>query len=308
MSAEAASRAIAFDPGSSPLPDELTPPRGEGARVIALLVHDEVRSDGWAERAARALARGWAAADRDVVLVDGDFRTPTLHAVLGVQNGEGLADALVFGASSERVVGEVSGEAFRFVSAGTVMAEPAAGWRSRRWGTFLEGFRAAGTSVFLFLPARGDGVALLAAEADRVLELGRGGADSQLLVPGSRLLFPSRSEAPSGGEPVEGMPNTPEGLTGPEQDTIASKPERLERAESPEAAPGERTAGRRPPLMVSGERPSPRKVKRRAAPWILLAVLVLVVVAIAAWQGLIPGVRIPGLSSGEAPDLFGWFA
>jgi hypothetical protein len=243
-----------------------------------------------------------------VVLADGDFDAPTLHSVLGVPNGEGMADALLFGASPARVSVAVEGEPFRFVPAGTVMADPAAGWRSRRWGGLLEGFRSRGTSVFLFLPVQGEGIGPLAEMADRVLELGRGGAVTELLVPGSRLLYPARGLEAAGEKEPESPVSAPPGLTGPSQDTIGEKPEL--RAEPPPtgapttADPPETAARKRPPIMVSSARSgsSPRRVKRRIAPWILVLLILVVVLLVAVWQGLIPGVRLPG---GSSPD--GWF-
>jgi hypothetical protein len=155
MSPEAKDRSVPFDPSSGSGPDGVLLPPADGGEVVALLVDASVRGDLWGERAAVALAREWAARGRKVVLVDGDVETPSLHELLRVPNLEGLADAILYGASLERVEITPPGESFRFVASGTVVADPAGLRGSHRWVTFLDQLRSRGEVALLFLPTGG---------------------------------------------------------------------------------------------------------------------------------------------------------
>jgi hypothetical protein len=178
MSPEAKDRSVPFDPGAGSGPDGVLLPPRDGGEVVALLVDASVRGDLWGERAAVALAREWAARGRKVVLVDGDVETPSLHELLRVPNLEGLADAILYGASLERVEtpprASPSGSSRR-----------ARWWRTRRPSgeaiggmTFLDQLRSRDEVALLFLPTGGSGSSLLAGQGDRILRMARPGTTS----------------------------------------------------------------------------------------------------------------------------------
>jgi Mrp family chromosome partitioning ATPase len=49
------------------------------------------------------IARGWGAEGSRVVLCDAGFEEPTLHDAAGLDNLEGISDALLFGTSFQRL-------------------------------------------------------------------------------------------------------------------------------------------------------------------------------------------------------------
>lgn len=65
------------------------------------------------------LALALAAADRKVLVIDGNLRRPTMHRVFGVQESPGLADLLTNGATLESAVQRTSTPGVDFLSAGS---------------------------------------------------------------------------------------------------------------------------------------------------------------------------------------------
>jgi capsular exopolysaccharide synthesis family protein len=65
------------------------------------------------------LALAFAAADRRVLIIDANFRRPTLHRVLGLQESPGLADVLSRGAELSEVVQATSTPNLDLLSAGS---------------------------------------------------------------------------------------------------------------------------------------------------------------------------------------------
>jgi hypothetical protein len=119
-----------------------------------------------------SLAREWAGDGLKVFLADGDLDQPALHRILGRDNGEGVADAVVYGASPGRIGRPVPEGGFLFASAGTVAANLEEAWSHPRWATLLEAFRESGSLLLLYLPAgEGDGLTALIGQADRVIRL-----------------------------------------------------------------------------------------------------------------------------------------
>jgi hypothetical protein len=278
---------------------------------VALLVDASVRGDLWGERAAVALAREWAARGRKVVLVDGDVETPSLHELLRVPNLEGLSDAVLYGASLERVETTPPDESFRFVPSGTVVADPAALRGSPRWETFLDHLRSRGEVALLFLPTGGSGSSLLAARGDRILRMARPGTPPPEGLPPALLLHPegapphsqagvqatapaspqpsppeASSAEPSSAEPLPDRPAEEEGISAPSDGGGAPT------ADSTAAAPSGRpsSAPVRPSPARKGPRPRPGGGRQKTLLIVLLVLVVLVVLA--AVFGL---VEIPGL-------------
>ncbi len=276
--------AFAFDPEVGALPEGLAP--ASPGEVIALLAEADARVDGWSAQAAASLARGWANRGREVFLLDCNPGEPSLHRTLGVENREGVTDAVLYGVSPSRIALDAPG-GFLFAPAGTAVADPAGTLRHPRWKSVLGACRASDALVLLYLPAGESGVEHLLSETDRsirlTVSLPSGGAGTS----GAVALHPVQTapSAPAPGAPLASPSDPGEGVSSP--------------------APAEAVPAKAAPAAPEVERPTPRPagieprpVKRRTSPWILLLLLVIVGGVLAAvWLGLIP---IPGLS--PTPD------
>jgi hypothetical protein len=117
--------AVPFDPDDGTALSELRKHFDATALppAVLLVAARSLRDSAWAARAAIGLARALAGT-RTIVLADLDFEQASLHDALGAANGEGVADALLFGASLERVTLHPAGEPFEFVPAGAYAPEP----------------------------------------------------------------------------------------------------------------------------------------------------------------------------------------
>jgi hypothetical protein len=91
----------------------------------------------WPARAAIGLARALEASGHNVLLADLGFEAPSLHGLLSESTVEGLADALLFGSSLERVTVLPAGQTFEFVPAGAFAPDPAALRSDPAWGRML---------------------------------------------------------------------------------------------------------------------------------------------------------------------------
>lgn len=164
-----------FDPEGESLPGDLALPRGDEAPMLVLLAGSTEEENGWAPRAALGVVRGWARAGFRVVLADLALDAPTLHALLGEENGEGITDALLYGASVQRIARRPQGEAFALIPAGTPVSDPAGVLGHPRWGSLAAGFREAGVILALYLPAALPGAGVLARRVALRVLLGPGG-------------------------------------------------------------------------------------------------------------------------------------
>jgi hypothetical protein len=203
---------ISLDPESASLPTEL----GAGALPdpvhLAFLADAELGS--WGGRAVLALARGWAASGRTVTVMDADVRHPTLHRMLKVGEGEGVTDALLYGASPALIVRDVPGEPFRFIGAGTAIGDPEALWQdTERWSRLLTRIQheTGGTLLVLLPEEAGAGVVEVYAQ----YRIGRGGVTRDDDLP---LIHP-----PGLGAPRQGS-TAPDPLTAPEEPVASQDP------------------------------------------------------------------------------------
>ncbi len=128
-----------------PLPAE----DGSG-RIIALVA--SATSEGWSPSAAVSLASEWASQGHRVMLVDGGLTKPSLHGAADLTNREGLTDAVLYGASIERVAQPLPGGAGFFVSTGTPVAVASAVPTHDRWARIRQGMSQAGVTLLVFLP------------------------------------------------------------------------------------------------------------------------------------------------------------
>ncbi len=143
-------------------------PAGRG-HVVAVLVPTD--AEAWAPELATRLARAWSEAGHRVVLADLDLAAPRLHDVLGVENRDGVADAVAFGASVGRVAQAVPGAPFFFIGAGTAVAEPASLLDHPRWAALCQGFQEADATLVTFVPDEGAARAAVLEQATHVVLL-----------------------------------------------------------------------------------------------------------------------------------------
>lgn len=194
-----------FDPSAGSVPTSTVPesPEQTGGRVVMVTPTASVETNGWAAHTAVALARGRAGGGTKVFLADLSVRRPVLHEVVGVENGEGVTDALLYGASIRRIAVS-SDEPFFFAPAGTVVADPEPVLAHPRWEVLTSGFASAGVTLLLYAPLelpgtrslfqRASEVILLAGE-DEAAGIDLEGADGKVTL----VLGPERG-APAGYE------------------------------------------------------------------------------------------------------------
>lgn len=121
--------------------------------MVAVVASPGAMAAGWAVEVALEVAQGWGSAGSRIVLADAGLEAPQLASALGVLPGEGLVDALRWGASVQRVARRPEGRPFFVVSAGTPVADGAAVLHSPRWQALCAGFRDAGVTLVAFVPA-----------------------------------------------------------------------------------------------------------------------------------------------------------
>ncbi|MHB1192517.1 MAG: SPOR domain-containing protein [Longimicrobiales bacterium] len=142
---------IRSDPGAPP---RLPVPAGLPGQVVALVATEGAVSGGWAAEVALELAQGWSAVGARLVLADGGLESPSLHRGLGEGPGEGLVDALRWGTSVRRVARRPEGRSFFAITAGTPVADGPAVLQDPRWAALCAGFREAGVTLAVLVPAR----------------------------------------------------------------------------------------------------------------------------------------------------------
>lgn len=153
------------------VPDGLEPPRSDEGQVVALLADKASRAHGWCGHFALALASHWSAPQRQVVLADGDLERGSLHGIAGVPNDEGIGDLLRYGASSKRVIRQLSPAGPHLMPAGTVVCDPEQSLRDPRWSFLLDELRGDGATLLLYLPADSAAATALAGQADGIIHM-----------------------------------------------------------------------------------------------------------------------------------------
>jgi Mrp family chromosome partitioning ATPase len=119
--------------------------------VVALVPATELK--GWAAEMAWRVARAAAAGGRRTALVDCFVDAPTLHAVAGAGNEEGLVDAFEYGASLNRIVQAQQQSNLFFIPAGTFNPQPQEVMQNPRWRRLSAGFRYEEALLLLYVSA-----------------------------------------------------------------------------------------------------------------------------------------------------------
>jgi hypothetical protein len=138
---------------------------------VAVVASERAVAGGWAGPATLELARSWSRGGDKVMLADGALHYPSLHTLADVENGEGLSDAALFGASVRRVARPVDGGAFFLITAGTAIANANTVPADPRWSRLLEGFREAGVKLLLFVRDGDSGCAAFLGSASDIVVL-----------------------------------------------------------------------------------------------------------------------------------------
>jgi hypothetical protein len=255
---------------------------------VVLVVAAAAATSDWAERTALALATGWAEKSRRILLADLALAQPALHRALGIENGEGMSDAFLFGSSVLRVARPLHERGFLFVPAGTATANPEAVAASPRWASLVDACERISATIVVFLPSNLPGGEHLLAQASDVFLLTDEGADSSRAHPagiGDRLrgvLVPPLEAGPDvqdeASEAVDDF-----GVLEVEPSVSESDAEALSGVDSdPDPVPDENAVS------------MPTAGASRSRVLALLVVVALIGLAAAAWYG---AVEIPWLST-----------
>jgi cell division septation protein DedD len=142
--------------------DEASPPGapGEGAeagRVVALVASRTAVAAGWTGGIVASLARSWSSMGLRIVVADAGLERPTLQDAFGVVNEEGLADALLWGASVQKVARPLTADGFYVITSGTPVPDGSDAFSSDRWTQLCSGFREAGVTLVTLIPEGSSG-------------------------------------------------------------------------------------------------------------------------------------------------------
>lgn len=287
---------VAIDPtveGPAPLPEV-----PEAGLVVASVSSEAADTCG-----AHLLdfARQWQQEGRKVYLCDACFESPVLHLAAGVENGEGLSDALLYGTSFGRISHRIAQD-IALASAGTLVGDPDAVREHGRWDTIVAGFEEAGALLIVSVPAGSEGSVLTAAAATRI----HFGAPSEAVatdrMAGDDVLgadvalaedFISAAVLDDAGVTHVGDSSSstaPELDTGPEGTDAATDPvEHVAEAGSDDESDPESAS--MPFKTGAGE--TIREVEKRSFPILLLIPVIIIVVLALGYFGVID---IPGVT------------
>ena len=161
-----------LDPAAGSLPGELESALGGGDSVsacVVILVDSEINRD-WGAQASLAVAKRWAASGRRVILADARLDGPVLHEAVGVENGEGVSDMVLYGASAQRITEHVEG-GLMLAPAGTPVIEVADVLEHVKWDMVIRGCREAGATLVFHVSTGTPGAEAMTKRADGVLVL-----------------------------------------------------------------------------------------------------------------------------------------
>lgn len=297
-----------FDPSAGSVSTAATPPSPDesGRRVVVVVPTASVERGGWAARTAVALARTWGSEGTKVFLADLSVRRPVLHEVVGVENGEGISDALLYGASIQRIAVSTD-EPFFFAPAGTVVpdAEPVLG--HPRWEVLTQGFSSAGVTLVLYVPLDLPGTTSLLQRASEVILLateeevsttgfeGGDGKVSLVLGPEEDLSAePAYDEGALSAEIPAEAPGEGEASVVEEPAAAVGEPAAADAVAEPVAAPAVEEPAT-PGTALGGRRRRKARKKRSSRVPVLVLVLVLVLggAVVSAYYGY---VEVPWLT------------
>ena len=211
-----------LDPATGSLPGEIESALGDGDSVsacVVILVDSEIDRD-WGAQASVAVAKRWAASGRRIILADACLDGPVLHEAVGVENGEGVSDMVLYGASPTRITERVEG-GFMLAPAGTPVIEVADVLKHVKWDMVIRGCREAGATLVFHVSTGTPGVEAMTKRAEGVLVLASPSKDVDAILgsesgPLIAVLGPSNGDVPSvDGDDEEGDVASVDLLPGP---------------------------------------------------------------------------------------------
>ena len=191
-----------LDPAAGSLPGEIESALGDDDSVsacVVILVDSEIDRD-WGAQASLAVAKRWAASGHRVILADGCLDAPVLHEAVGVENGEGVSDMVLYGASARRFAGRVE-DRLMLAPAGTPVVEVADVLKHVRWDMMISGCREVGATLVCHVSTGTPGVEAMTKRADGVLVLAPASKDVDAILgstsgPLIAILGPENGDAP----------------------------------------------------------------------------------------------------------------
>jgi hypothetical protein len=165
---------VPFDPETDVMPaalETLWSRADEQGPALVLAIGEKAQRDGWAARAAIALATAWMDRGFRIVLADLALDSPSLHIELGEANTDGIADIFQFGASVRRMARVIPGRGFRFLPAGAYVPDSAEILRSPGWAHLIGQFSEDHSLLLAYLPADAVGGDELARRLGRAIVL-----------------------------------------------------------------------------------------------------------------------------------------
>jgi len=213
-----------LDPAAGSLPQEI-----ESALVYAdllpafvvILVDSEIDRE-WGAQATLAVAKKWAASGQRVILADGCLDRPVLHEAVGVENGEGVSDMVLYGASAWRFAARVE-DRLMLAPAGTPVVEVADVLKHVKWDMMIMGCREVGATLVFHVSTGTPGVEAMTERAERILVLAPASKDVGAILgsasgPLIAVLGPANEDASrvatekeeGDGASVEGLAGLPE--------------------------------------------------------------------------------------------------
>jgi hypothetical protein len=166
-------KTVAFEPvdhAAASVLDEIINGPAAALTAVVLVVGAAARASGWAARAATALAARWPEVRR-VLLLDADMETPSLHALTGVRNEEGIGDVVDYGVSIGVVRQRSAHGRFDVIPTGLYAAEPAALLLSDAWTRVLLEVAERRETLLIYVPADAPGVDRMVDRVGAVLVL-----------------------------------------------------------------------------------------------------------------------------------------
>ena len=239
-----------LDPVAGSLPGDIESALRDGdspPACVVILVDSEIDRD-WGGQASLAVAKRWAASGHRVILADGCLDSPVLHEAVGVENGEGVSDMVLYGASAQRFAGRVE-DRLMLAPAGTPVLDVADVLQHVRWDMMISGCREVGATLVCHVSTGTPGVEAMTKRADGVLVFAPASKDVDAILGGTAgpliaIVGPDNGDAP----PVAGF--------GEEDDAVAvevlpAPPEEDDEVAVPvEAAPGAQEDESVPALRV----------------------------------------------------------
>ncbi len=211
-----------LDPAAGGLPGEIESALSVGGSVsacVVILVDSEIDRD-WGAQASLAVAKRWAASGRRIILADACLDGPVLHEAVGVENGEGVSDLVLYGASAQRITERVE-DGLMLAPAGTPVTQVAEVLEHVKWDTVIRGCKEAGATLVFHVSTGTPGVEAVTKRAEGILVLAPPSKDVDAILgsesgPLIAVLGPPNGDVPSvDGDDEEGDVASVDVLPGP---------------------------------------------------------------------------------------------